>query len=95
MTIQLALFPESTTPSTSALGLLVVLPQACGGCGAATGVVGSSAGPHHARIVCGQCGKFLRWLPAADFNFIAEVIDLSGRPSAPIILRKSNIENGD
>jgi ribosomal protein S27AE len=25
--------------------------------------VGPEAGPHHQRLVCGQCGAFLRWLP--------------------------------
>src|SRR5262249_12045961 len=25
--------------------------------------VGPGAGPHHARLVCRQCGHFLRWLP--------------------------------
>jgi hypothetical protein len=25
--------------------------------------VGPGAGPHYARLVCGQCGAFLRWLP--------------------------------
>ena len=24
---------------------------------------GPGAGPHHARLVCGVCGWFLRWLP--------------------------------
>ncbi len=24
---------------------------------------GPGAGPHHARLVCGTCGRFLRWLP--------------------------------
>ena len=26
-------------------------------------IPGPGAGPHHARLVCGQCGAFLRWLP--------------------------------
>ena len=25
--------------------------------------VGPGAGPHDARLVCGQCGAFVRWLP--------------------------------
>jgi hypothetical protein len=82
---QLNLF-ETTPPSTSALGLLVTLPRACG-CGSTTGVVGSSAGPHHARLICAQCGKFVCWMPAADFNFIAAVIDVAGRPNGPIVVR--------
>jgi hypothetical protein len=24
---------------------------------------GAGAGPHHARLTCGQCGAFLKWLP--------------------------------
>ena len=93
LTGQLNLFP-TTTPSTSALGLLVVLTQACG-CGSTTGVVGSSAGPHIARRGCAQCGKFHSWMPAADFNFVAAVIDVSGRPSEPIVVRGSTLEIGN
>jgi hypothetical protein len=90
---QLNLF-ETTTPSTSALGLLVTLPRACQ-CGSTTGAVGSSAGPHHARVVCGQCGRFHSWLPATAIAGINEQIDhIGGRPSQPIILRDSNSENG-
>jgi hypothetical protein len=24
---------------------------------------GSGSGPHYARLLCGQCGAFIRWLP--------------------------------
>jgi hypothetical protein len=79
----------TVTPSTSALGLLVVLPQACGGCGSAVGVVGSSAGPHFARRTCANCGRFHSWMPATDFKFVAEVIDVTGgRPHEAIVVRR-------
>ena len=25
--------------------------------------LGPGSGPHYQRLVCGQCGAFLRWLP--------------------------------
>jgi hypothetical protein len=88
---QLDLF-GTVTPSTSALGLLVTLPGACA-CGSTIGVVGSSAGPHIARRVCARCGKFHSWMPAADFNFIAEVIDVTGgRPHEAIVVRRGQGE---
>ncbi len=91
---QLTLFAEITTPSTSALGLLVMLPRACP-CGAIAGVVGSSCGPHVAKLVCAQCGRFGMWLSAEHVSFINSTIDVvGGRPAAPIVLRNINSENG-
>lgn len=72
-------------------GLLVAMPDACR-CGAATAVIGSSKAMHHAKLVCGQCGKFRAWMSAEAFNFVAAVIDVAGRPTAPIIIRNSNSE---
>jgi hypothetical protein len=86
---QLNLFEPATAPSTSALGLLLVLPHACQ-CGSTTGAIGSSAGPHIAKRICANCGRFHSWMSVADFNFIAEIIDLSGRPASPIVVRNSH-----
>jgi hypothetical protein len=92
---QLDLFSGGTTPSTSPHGLLVALPSACV-CGAHEAVIGSSAGPHHARLVCAQCGKFLRWLPADALAGINEQIDhIGGRPSQPILVRCSTLGIGN
>jgi hypothetical protein len=86
--LQPDLFGTTVTPSTSALGLLVVLPHACP-CGSTTGAIGSSCGPHAAKAVCAQCGKFLRWLPATALAGINEQIDhIGGRPAAPIVLHR-------
>ena len=39
-------------------------PQACPRCAyPGPHQRGPGAGPHHARLVCGSCGVFLRWLP--------------------------------
>jgi hypothetical protein len=91
--MQIDLFQQSTTPSTSPRGLLIQLPHACRECGCGTGVVGSSQGPHCARVACGRCGQFSHWLSADGFNFIGEIIDLTGsRPSEPIVIRRSRRE---
>jgi hypothetical protein len=39
-------------------------PQPCPHC-QATGLyeVGPGAGPHFARLLCGQCQRFIKWLP--------------------------------
>lgn len=34
----------------------------CKLCGSATTRQGPGAGPHHARLECGGCGRFLKWL---------------------------------
>jgi hypothetical protein len=92
---QLNLFESTTTPSTSWLGVLTVLPRACA-CGSITGVVGSSRACHHARLTCARCGTHAAWLSASALAGINEQIDhIGGRPAAPIILRNSNTENGN
>jgi len=35
----------------------------CKQCGSTNTQMGPGAGPHHARLVCSDCGRFLRWLP--------------------------------
>jgi hypothetical protein len=37
---------------------------------------GSGAGPHHARLTCGQCGAFPKWLPKPR----PAVQEMSGSP---------------
>jgi hypothetical protein len=89
---QLSLSFESSTTaatSTSVRGLTVLLPGACS-CGSRNAVVGSSSGPHYARIVCARCSKWRGWMSATSFNFVAEIIDQFGRPVAPIAVRNSH-----
>jgi hypothetical protein len=39
-----------------------ILP--CGHCGAvAPPRIEPGTGPHHAKAVCGHCGRFLKWMP--------------------------------
>lgn len=35
----------------------------CKRCGTTTTRQGPGTGPHHARLICAGCGRFLRWLP--------------------------------
>jgi hypothetical protein len=39
-----------------------VVPPKCRNCGSTDTAQGPGAGPHHARLLCGNCGTFLRWL---------------------------------
>jgi hypothetical protein len=86
---QLTLFPETIAPSTSVRGLWVRFPGTCL-CGEAKAVIGSSSGPHYARVTCANCGKFRTWMSAASFTFVADFIDQFGRPVEPITVRKSH-----
>jgi hypothetical protein len=88
---QLNLFEPTTVQSTSVRGLLVTLPGTCL-CGERASVIGSSAGPHWARVVCSPCGRFRYWMSAESFGFVASVIDHFGRPTDPIIV--SNPKSG-
>ena len=85
---QLTLF-ESTTPSTSVLGLTVVLPRKCRSCGETMATVGSSKGPHHAELHCIACGVHVGWMGRESFNFVAAIIDRFGRPVSAIVVRES------
>jgi hypothetical protein len=75
----------STAPSTSLIGLTVVLPRPCRSCGETMAVIGSSKGPHHDRHVA--------WMSREVFDFVCAVIDHVGRPQDAIVVR-SNVERG-
>ena len=57
--------PTRTVVPKATEALLRIVPSLiCSMC-AYTGPhqVGTDTGPHHARLVCGACGRYLRWLP--------------------------------
>src|SRR5262245_49146577 len=76
-------------PSSSPIGLSVILPKPCSNCGSDAAIVGSSRGPHHASLLCDCCGGHRGWLPGVAFNFLCDVIDDFGRPTAPIEIRQN------
>src|SRR5262245_7737138 len=80
---------DSTTTSTAVVGLMVA--RACR-CGSIAATIGSSSGPHHARLVCAECGSFREWLPGAAFRFITEIVDRLGRPTEPFVIRDPSSE---
>ena len=65
MLAQLDLF--STTSIAPSAAPTIELPTACR-CGATTTTVGSSCGPHAARLCCAGCGSFRAWLSATAFR---------------------------
>jgi hypothetical protein len=83
---QLNLFEPATVASTSVRGLLVNLPGTCL-CGEAKAVIGSSSGPHYARVTCAACDRFRCWMSAESFAFVSNIIDEFGRPVEPIVVR--------
>jgi hypothetical protein len=86
---QLTLF-ESTTPSTSIVGLTIILPRPCRSCGETATTIGSSKGPHHAALFCVSCGRHVGWMSSESFNFVCAIVDRFGRPEDAIVVRHSN-----
>jgi hypothetical protein len=84
--VQLAMF-ETTAPSSSPIGLSVIVPKPCGKCGSDSAVIGSSRGPHHASLLCECCGGHRGWLSGTTYRFLSSTIDAFGRPTRPIEIR--------
>jgi hypothetical protein len=82
----------STVPSTSLIGLTVILPRACRACGESMAVVGSSKGPHSAALFCVSCNKHVAWMGREAFDFVSAVVDRFGRPEDAIVVRRSDVE---
>jgi hypothetical protein len=88
MSTQLTMF-GSTVSSAAVIGLAVMLPRPCC-CGAVVATIGSSAGPHHARLQCAGCETHRGWLSRESYEFIAGVVEEFGRPEQPITVRFKN-----
>jgi hypothetical protein len=89
---QLDLFvvtPESRGPLA---GLAVRLPDVCR-CGSDVAKIGSPVGPHLAELYCAHCERHRGWLPRVAHEFLAEVVNKFGRPTAPITIRRSERHN--
>lgn len=84
---ELDLFGGATIPSTSLIGLEAILPKPCASCGSNVVVMGSSAGPHWARLNCATCNAYRGWASAEACRFINEIINSFGRPAEAIIVR--------
>ena len=92
MSMQPELFGStaSEAPASSPVGLTVIVPRTCLNCQKpyrwphTTAVIGSSAGPHAARLNCLKCGSHMGWLSNEAHRFICEVIAKCGRPTEPI-----------
>jgi hypothetical protein len=86
--VQLSMF-ESTSPSSSPIGLTVIVPKPCSNCGSDAAVIGSSRGPHHASLLCECCGGHRGWLSGSTYKFLSDVIENFGRPAEPILVRQN------
>jgi hypothetical protein len=87
MSAQIEMF-TATAPSTSLIGLMVILPRQCRACGGVIAIIGSSKGPHQAALHC-VCGNHVGWMGKESFNFVCTIIDHFGRPEAAITVRES------
>jgi hypothetical protein len=88
MNAQLAMF-ETAAPSSSPIGLTVILPKPCGNCGSDSAIIGSSRGPHHANLLCECCSRHRGWLSGTTYKFLSDVIENFGRPTEPILVRQN------
>jgi hypothetical protein len=77
--VQLCMF-DVTTPSSSPIGLEVITPKPCRGCGSAIAIVGSSKGPHRASVACRCCGSHRGWLSGETFQFLSDAISIFREP---------------
>jgi hypothetical protein len=78
---------ESTASSLSPIGLNVIVPKPCRNCGSDSAIIGSSRGPHHARLNCECCNSHRGWLSGATYKFLSGVIEHCGRPTEAILIR--------
>jgi hypothetical protein len=78
------LFHETLPPPP---GLAVRTPDSCK-CGTNTATIGAGAGPHIASLHCVDCGAHRGWLSHEVCSFVNEAIQLFGRPTTPIAIRR-------
>jgi hypothetical protein len=72
------------------LGLRVQTSQGCRTCGSNLAIVGSSAGPHAARLTCAKCSMHAGWLGRREVAFITRIATTFGCPLTPIIFRQGS-----
>jgi hypothetical protein len=70
------------------IGLRVQTPQGCRACGGNLAIIGSSAGPHAARLNCAECSMHAGWLGRREVDFITRIVATFGCPLTPIILQQ-------
>jgi len=79
----------ATSPALSlVIGLKVRMPRGCRACGDHVAIIGSSAGPHAARLTCSECGIHMGWLSARETAFITKIATTFGCPTTPIVVRE-------
>jgi hypothetical protein len=80
----------ATAPSTSLVGLQILMSGRCQFCGSNAGVLGSSRAMHYAAVICTRCNRHRGWLSRESASFINSIIDQFGRPTAPIVVRNKS-----
>jgi len=92
--LQLDFFESSSSPPSAPssilpiIGLRVQTSQDCRACGSNVATIGSSAGPHAARLNCSECGIHRGWMSAREAAFIAKIVSMFGCPTTPIVVRE-------
>jgi hypothetical protein len=54
---------ELRGPAEEPIDMFKIPVPCCPACDSTNTIEGPGAGPHYARLVCGDCGRFIRWLP--------------------------------
>jgi hypothetical protein len=54
-------------------------------------IVRPADGPHAGELICADCGQHRAWLSNTTALWIEDVITRFGAPTAPIVVRKSQV----
>jgi hypothetical protein len=76
--------PNAAKSTASIIGVGVEWPCRSGTYGHITCTIGQAKEPHAAAYHCATCGQWSGWVPKLIFEFIAELVRVSGRPTEPI-----------
>jgi hypothetical protein len=78
----------ASTPASPLIGLQVKLDSACQ-CGTNTATIGSSGGPHAARLKCEGCSCHRGWISHAAASWLETVQARFGVPTTITIRRRA------
>jgi hypothetical protein len=82
------LSPLPLPPRDRTYGLTVQLPKLCR-CRGQFASISTGGGPHAASLICCKCGVQRGWVSHATHKFLTEIVNKFGRPTEPIVLRRT------
>jgi hypothetical protein len=86
------LFGDASPSADPLIGLEVSLPDACPRCALTIAVIGAGRAMHKASLHC-RCGRHRGWVSEEPYQFLRKTIELFGRPTTPIAIRRNRHRN--